>query len=306
MNAHVNARDSGAKCEEVMARMRKEGVEPDVTSWTTLMNAHVNARDSGAKCEEVMARMRKEGVEPDVLSWNTLMNAYMNGQDGGAKCEEVMARMRKEGVKPDVMSWNILMFALRSRGDGDSCLSAFTTMRSSGVLPDSVTFSSLFSALLSGLGGSRTAGCHKVVTLSREYVTDKVLDHRIACVVLRALADVGSVSEVNAFWQHCARCLGNSKEGWPGSSAELLSGLSQRIGRKGQWPLIGQLVASAHPLSHAMSCDDAASRHVPSAGNSRAAASGGGPTGNRAGAPHCKFFHEHGHCKKGSSCHFTH
>jgi pentatricopeptide repeat protein len=291
MNAHVNARDGGAKCEEVMARMRKEGVEPDVTSWTTLMNAHVNARDGGAKCEEVMARMRKEGVEPNVTSWTTLMNAHVNARDGGAKCEEVMARMRKEGVEPDVTSWTSLIQSYKVVSDGDGSLVAFRNMLAAGIRPNSFTLSSLFSALSCGLAGNRSAGCRKIVELSREHVTDHLLNHHVASALLRAVADVGSESDVNALWQRCARCLGPSREGWPGSSAEFLDGLSQRIGCKGQWPLIGRLVASAQPPSHAVSHGAVVSR--PSASGSRA-------------APRCKFFHEQGQCRKGSSCPFTH
>ena len=131
------------------------------------------------------------------------------------------------------------------------------------VSPNSHTLSSLFSALCTGLRGSRDAGCRKVVELCREHVSDRILNHHVASAVLRALAEVGSEPDVAAFWQRCARCLGNSKEGWPGSSADFLGGLSQRIGRKGQWPLIGQLVASAQLPSHATSRDDAASRHAP-------------------------------------------
>jgi pentatricopeptide repeat protein len=263
------------------------------------MNAHVNARDGGAKCEEVMARMRKEGVKPNVTSWNTLMNAHVNARDGGAKCEVVMARMRKEGVEPDVTSWNFLIQSYKVVSDGDGSLVAFISMRAAGVRPDSFTLSSLFSALSCGLAGSRAAGCRKIVELSREYLTDKLLNHHVACALLRALADVGSESEVNALWQRCSRCLGPSREGWPGSSAEILGGLSQRIGCKGQWPLIGRLVASAPPSSHAAAHGGVASRpsatgsHAPSSNSSRA-------------APQCKFFHEQGHCRKGSSCPFTH
>ncbi len=75
-----------------------------VVRWNLLRNSHVNSRDGVAKCKEVMAQMRKDGVKPNVTSWNTLMNAHVNARDDVAKCEELLVRMRAEGLKPNIAS----------------------------------------------------------------------------------------------------------------------------------------------------------------------------------------------------------
>jgi hypothetical protein len=85
----MTAHGRGLKCEDVMTRMRLDGVEPDIASWTTLMNAHVNGGEGVDKYEELMARMRIDRTDPDVTSWNTTMKAQLNAR-GGAKCKELI------------------------------------------------------------------------------------------------------------------------------------------------------------------------------------------------------------------------
>lgn len=115
------------------------------------------------------------------------------------------------GVVPDVFSWTTLIQSFKVDYDGDGSLRAFTYMIVSGVSPNShaqlAPFSSLFSALTNkhGLGGCRFTGLRKVIELSRERLTDRALNHHVTSAVLRALADVGSNSEVEAFWQRCSR-----------------------------------------------------------------------------------------------------
>ncbi len=63
----------------------------------------------------------------------------------------------------------------------------------------------IFVLRLDQLGGCRFTGLRKVIELSRERLTDRALNHHVTSAVLRALADVGSNSEVEAFWQRCSR-----------------------------------------------------------------------------------------------------
>ncbi len=132
---------------------------------------------------------------------------------------------------------------LKSGGDG--CFSVFVRMMSARVLPNSVTISTLFSSLLYGLGGNRQAGAAKVIELSKKWVNPRTLDHHVASSVLRALADAGSASDVDAFWAFCSTHLGHTRQRWPGSSFSILSNLSQKFSGKGQWPRIAALLASS-------------------------------------------------------------
>jgi pentatricopeptide repeat protein len=58
---HAGKGDAAA-CERVMRDMQKAGLEPDVTTWSTLMNAHAGKGDAAA-CEQVMRDMQKAGLD---------------------------------------------------------------------------------------------------------------------------------------------------------------------------------------------------------------------------------------------------
>ncbi len=132
-----------------------------------------------------------------------------------AKCAETMEEMRRAGVTPDVTSCNMLMNAFKETSQGILCLQLYHQMRSERVAVDSFTLSTLFGGLLSGLNGDRSAGAAKVVELSRDpsVLPCNLLNHDVAATVLRALADVGSISDLDSFWRKCSECLGNTREG---------------------------------------------------------------------------------------------
>jgi hypothetical protein len=155
-------------------------------------------------------------------------------------------------IAPDVTTWNTLMKAFvehtkvnKLKPKGDDVFSIFGRMMGARVQPNSATLSTLFSALLYGLGGSRQAGAAKVIELSKTLVTPRTLNHYVAGSVLRALAEAGAPSDVDAFWAFCRTHLGRTRQGWPGSSFKILSELSQKFSGKGQWPRIAALLASS-------------------------------------------------------------
>ena len=124
MNAYGT---NSTKAEEVLTRMKKVGVKPDVFTYNTLMNAYgtnseseeVLTRMEKARVKPtsqrttldervryefyesggVVTRMKKAGVKPNVTTYATLMNAFGTNP---TKAEEVLTRMKKAGVKPDV------------------------------------------------------------------------------------------------------------------------------------------------------------------------------------------------------------
>ena len=252
MNAYAAA-GNAAKCEELMAKMQAQphSITPNVTTWNTLMNAYA-AAGNAAKCEELMAKMQAQphSITPDVTTWSTLMNAYA-AAGNAAKCEELMAKMQAQphSITPNVTTWSTLMkayleFSKSRKGcGGEGCLRAFERMVSCKVSPDSVTLSTLFSTLSYGLKGSRPNGAAKIILLSKQWVNPRSINHHVAGGVLRALADAGTVADVNSFWQFCEVNLGRSRQGWPGSSYKILNDLSQRLSGQGQWSRIAALLA---------------------------------------------------------------
>jgi pentatricopeptide repeat protein len=211
-----------------------------------------------------------------------------------AKCAETMQEMRRAGVVPNVTSYNTLMNAYKNAFQGERCLELFQQMRLDGVCCDSFTLSTLFCGLLNGFHGNRSTGAVKVVELSRDRSVLPLdrLNHFVASTVLRAHAEVGSLSDVDSFWRQCADCFGHTREGWPGSSRKILHDLSQKCAGKGQWNRVAQLLQEAPFI--------AGSAGISRGDRSRPLAAGG----TEASKP-CHAF-RNGSCKFGSSCRFQH
>ena len=182
-----------------------------------------------------------------------------------------MQEMRRAGVVPDVTSYTTLMKAYKNASQGERCLDLFHQMRSDHVRVDGFTISSLFCGLLNGFHGNRTAGASKVAELSRDpsVLPVNLLSHHVAGAVLRALAEVGSVSDVDSFWRQCAERLGNTREGWPGSSRRILHDLSQKLAGKGRWNRIAQLLQDA-PVNSGAGSVHGSNHHRPVTGGSDA------------------------------------
>jgi hypothetical protein len=144
-------------------------------------------------------------------------------------------------------------------------------MRSKRVAVDSFTLSTLFGGLLSGLNGDRSAGAAKVVELSRDpsVLPCNLLNHYVAATVLRALAEVGSASDVDSFWRKCAERLENTREGWPGRCHRILYNLSQTLAGKGRWNRIAQLLQDA-PVNSGTGSVHGSNHHRPVTGGSDA------------------------------------
>ena len=201
-----------------MAKMQAQphSITPNVTTWSTLMNAYA-AAGNAAKCEELMAKMQAQphSITPNVTTWNTLMKAYLEFSKSRKGC------------------------------GGEGCFRTFERMVSCKVSPNSVTLSTLFSTLLYGLKGSRPNGAAKIILLSKQWVNPRTISHFVAGGVLRALADAGTVADVNSFWQFCEVNLGRSRQGWPGSNYKILNDLSQKLSGQGQWSRIAALLAQS-------------------------------------------------------------
>ena len=105
MNAYGT---NSTKVEEVLTRMKKARVKPDVTTYTTLMNSYGT---NHIEAEKVLKRMKIDKVTPDVATYNTLMKAYGANH---VEVENVFNRMKEAEIQPNEVTEKIRTNACRT------------------------------------------------------------------------------------------------------------------------------------------------------------------------------------------------
>ncbi|MBA0696250.1 hypothetical protein Goari_002822 [Gossypium aridum] len=60
---------------DIVNTMRKQGIEPDVVTYSILVDAYCK-KGVISKAEDIVDSMKKLGIEPDVVTYNILVNAH--------------------------------------------------------------------------------------------------------------------------------------------------------------------------------------------------------------------------------------
>jgi len=68
-----------------------------VVMWNQVIAAAIKRSVQICAIENMMTRMKLQGLQPDVVTWSTLMNAHA-GKGDAAACERVMRDMQKAGL----------------------------------------------------------------------------------------------------------------------------------------------------------------------------------------------------------------
>ncbi|CDY64953.1 BnaCnng45620D [Brassica napus] len=95
--------------------------------------------------EELVGRLKSEGVAPSANMFCTLADAY--AQQGLCKqTVKVLKMMEKEGTEPNLIMLNVLINAFGNAGKHMEALSIYHHIKESGFTPDVVTYSTLMKA----------------------------------------------------------------------------------------------------------------------------------------------------------------
>ncbi|CAM6086768.1 unnamed protein product [Calypogeia fissa] len=130
----------GHEAYRLFLKMRQEGFEPNVITYTSILNASASA---GALewVKDVHDHASKAGLESDVRLGNALVHIYAkSGSIDDARV--VFDRMEKR----DVVTWTTMMGGLAEHGRGHEALDLFREMIACGVKPDGTSFVAVFSA----------------------------------------------------------------------------------------------------------------------------------------------------------------
>ena len=133
-----------AQAEDVMRRMREQGLAPDAVSYSSLAQACVRNGEA-ERFDELIERMRGDGVLPDLVLLNTLLNGYGRTLRW-ERAFELLRAWERDGVRPDATSYTHVLRACVGARLPERAASAVEMMRQAGLTPDVRTYSMLLSA----------------------------------------------------------------------------------------------------------------------------------------------------------------
>ncbi|MCH8086630.1 MAG: hypothetical protein IIC81_02135, partial [Chloroflexi bacterium] len=93
--------EAAAAAPQWAEAMRREGIQPDVVTYNTL----ISKAPSYETAEAWVETMRREGIQPNVVTYNTLISKAPDYPTAMGLLET----MRDEGIQPNVVTYNTLI-----------------------------------------------------------------------------------------------------------------------------------------------------------------------------------------------------
>lgn len=99
---------------EVYEEMKKNGITPDTFTLNTLMDKA--AKESLAKCVEIINLFKPLGVFPDIVTYNAIIQSRVQKNDKKG-CLAFLEIMKEKGVQPSVVTYSELLHLARKTRD---------------------------------------------------------------------------------------------------------------------------------------------------------------------------------------------
>lgn len=137
---HGNAESA----EYWLQTMLKEGLSPDVATYSSVVHACAKSNDL-ARAEDWVDRMEASGVHANTVTLNSVINAC-------ARCGRVdraevwLERMEERGLSPGILTYNSMINACAKAGQPERAETWLREMTTRGVHPDAVSYSTVIHA----------------------------------------------------------------------------------------------------------------------------------------------------------------
>lgn len=179
-----------AKAEALFTWMEENGVQPDITTYNTLINVFTRVGRL-EEAENWLGKMKEAGVEPNVV---------INGCERGslvARAEYWLDCMRAAGLEPNDVCYKTLILVCAKVGNAERAIEWLEEMDKQGVTQPA----SLFSAVVGRLSRSRDVkSAERFVT----WMTSKGLEIDTFChhTILGAYGRSGNVEQATAYFSN--------------------------------------------------------------------------------------------------------
>ncbi|XP_002961146.2 pentatricopeptide repeat-containing protein At3g46610 [Selaginella moellendorffii] len=137
---------------ELFARMIRAGHAPDARSFGSLLSSIEKGRLVSIRdMELVLESMRRSGVRPIESIYTTLIAAH--GKAGGgaaAAIPRIVEEMQSQGVAMGLASYNAIITVCARGGDAAGAVEWMRRLEAAGIEPNSITYNKLVEALAAG------------------------------------------------------------------------------------------------------------------------------------------------------------
>ncbi|KAL5218718.1 hypothetical protein ABZP36_019402 [Zizania latifolia] len=115
---------------------------PTATTYNILMKA---CGTNGERAKSVMNEMRRNGICPDLISWSILINIYGTSQNRDGAIQ-ALRRMQRVGITLNVSAYTVAIKACVENKDLKLALHLFEEMKAHQLKPNLVTYKTLLTA----------------------------------------------------------------------------------------------------------------------------------------------------------------
>ncbi|KAF3455651.1 hypothetical protein FNV43_RR00290 [Rhamnella rubrinervis] len=131
--------------KKTMEDMEKNGICPDVVSYTSLIKAYSGDKDF-RKVGEILAEMHEKGCKPNTVTYTVVMHALGKAKQIN-EALEVYEKMKKNGCVPDASFYGSLIFILGRAGRLKDARDVFEDVTKQGVPRDLLIYNTMISCL---------------------------------------------------------------------------------------------------------------------------------------------------------------
>ena len=141
INCYCHLKQAGLSMS-VLGRFFKLGLQPDVTTFNTLINGFV-LENGVAEAARLFSKMLEGGhCKPDRVTFTTLMKGFcMMGNNSAAI--QLLRNMETGACKPSIITYNTIIDRLCKDTLVGDAMDLFSEMISRGIAPDVITYNSL-------------------------------------------------------------------------------------------------------------------------------------------------------------------
>ncbi|KAK4794160.1 hypothetical protein SAY86_012154 [Trapa natans] len=183
---------------KVFQEMKKDGLKPDVVTYSTLLSGCIKAKDGYLKAREVVGELENEGLKMDGVIYGTLLAVCASN----SKCEEAenyFQRMKDEGLVPNEFHYSSLLNAYSIDGNCNKAEQLVQEMKSAGLEPNKVILTTLLKAYVKG----------GLFVKSRELLAElesmgHANDEIPYCLLMDGLAKAGHTDEAKLIFKRIA------------------------------------------------------------------------------------------------------
>ncbi|KAG2698806.1 hypothetical protein I3843_07G165300 [Carya illinoinensis] len=119
------------RARKMMEFMRKNGCNPNVFNYSTLMNGFCKEKKL-LEAKEVFDEMKSFGLKPDTISYSTLINCFCRAGKVD-EATELLEEMKEKECKADSVTFNVILGGLCREGRFETALDMLEKLPCDGV-----------------------------------------------------------------------------------------------------------------------------------------------------------------------------